>query len=215
MITNQYETDDAMVIEWELEGVTAKMLDWFWSNQEKCNILWHPEQHEPLVWGIPPIDKQPIGSVHIAQQTWGDGTRQNLYIQLRDVAEVEEKYHRYIVHDHVIAASCIGIGEQALHNPQPWGYRIHNWSPSDKGVIGQSTGLTFNTPDTSEQKRNWAEHAAHEVNNWEVFLPTLYHLYKVVKNPKWNPYADLTVEKTEKGYCYKYIDVSNLKYTID
>lgn len=48
-----------------------------------------------------------------------------------------------------------------------------------------------------------------------MFLPTLYNLYKVVKNPKWNPYTDLTVEKTETGYKYKYIDLSNLKYTVD
>ena len=37
-------------IDWKHEGVTAEMIDWFWSNMEKGFILWHPEEHEPLVW---------------------------------------------------------------------------------------------------------------------------------------------------------------------
>ena len=32
-------------IDWELDGVTSKMLNWFWSNMEKCDNLWHPGQH--------------------------------------------------------------------------------------------------------------------------------------------------------------------------
>lgn len=214
MILNKIETEDAMVIEWELEGVTAKMIDWFWSNQDKCNILWHPSQHEPLIWGIPPVDGNPIGSVHIAPQTWDDGRRQNLYIQLRDVAEIEEQFHKYIKYQHVIAGSCIGLGEDALKHPDPWGYRIHTWEASDKGVIGQSTAIGTKPPETHDQKMVWAEHAGEEVNNWEVFLPTLYNLYKVVVNPKCNPFADLSVEKTKEGFRYKYIDLSNLCYTI-
>lgn len=212
MILNKFETKDAMVIEWELEGVTAKMIDWFWSNHEKCNILWHPAQHEALEWGIPPVDGNPIGSVHIAPQTWDDGKKQNLYIQLRNVAEIDKQYHEYIKYNHVAIASCIGLGEGALKNPIPWGYRIHTWEASDKGVIGQSTAIGLKEPETHEQKLTWAAHAGEEVDNWAVFLPTLYNLYKVVTNPKWNPYADLTIERTNEGFRYKYIDLSNLSY---
>ena len=86
MRMKRIETDDAMILEWALDNVTPRMIDWFWSNMEKCNLLWHPEQHEPLEWAVPPVHGNPIGSIHIAPQTWSDGTRQNLYIQLLDIA---------------------------------------------------------------------------------------------------------------------------------
>jgi hypothetical protein len=34
-------------IGWQHDAITARMIDWFWSNMEKCMLLWHPEQHEP------------------------------------------------------------------------------------------------------------------------------------------------------------------------
>ena len=59
-------------IDWNHEGVTAREIDWFWSNMEKGFILWHPEQHEPLEWAVAPKHGDPIGSIHIAPQTWND-----------------------------------------------------------------------------------------------------------------------------------------------
>ena len=41
-------------IDWAHENVTARQVDWFWSNMEKGFILWHPSQHEPLEWAVPP-----------------------------------------------------------------------------------------------------------------------------------------------------------------
>ena len=32
-------------IDWEHVGITAHMIDWFWSNMGKGFILWHPAQH--------------------------------------------------------------------------------------------------------------------------------------------------------------------------
>ena len=75
-------------IDWELDGVTARMIDWFWSNMEKGFLLWHPSQHEPLQWAVPVKPGNPIGSVHIAPQTWNDGTRQNLYIRMEKLEDV-------------------------------------------------------------------------------------------------------------------------------
>ncbi|MCB0032042.1 MAG: hypothetical protein KDE28_29230, partial [Anaerolineales bacterium] len=75
-------------IAWSHDGVTARMIDWFWSNMEKCFLLWHPEEHEPLTWEIPPRHGNHVGAIHLAPQTWSDGTRQNLYIRFEDLAEV-------------------------------------------------------------------------------------------------------------------------------
>jgi len=199
------ETEDAMVLEWELDNVTPRMIDWFWSNMEKCMLLWHPEQHEPLEWAVPPVHGNPIGSIHIAPQTWNDGTRQNLYIQFQDVASLPDPHTPYIKHEHLAAVCCIGMGEAALEKPEPWGYRIHQWSKSDNGVIGCSTAIGALMKENHEDKLNWAAHCEEEVDNWGVFLPALYPLYQVVKNTDYNPYADLSIEKYHNKFRYKYI----------
>jgi hypothetical protein len=48
-------------LDWQHEGVTPRMIDWFWSNMEKAFILWHPEQHEALEWAVPPKNGNPLG----------------------------------------------------------------------------------------------------------------------------------------------------------
>jgi hypothetical protein len=75
-------------LDWRHDGVTARMIDWFWSNMEKGFVLWHPTEHEPLTWVVAPQDGDPVGSVHLAPQTWSDGTFQNLYIRFEEPGDV-------------------------------------------------------------------------------------------------------------------------------
>jgi hypothetical protein len=87
-------------LDWRHDTVTARMIDWFWSNMEKAFVLWHPTEHEPLTWVVAPRDGDPVGSVHLAPQTWSDGTFQNLYIRFEDLAEVPERVRSVVVHEH-------------------------------------------------------------------------------------------------------------------
>ena len=202
---NWRETEDAMNLEWELTGVTAEMIEWFWSNMEKCNLLWHPAQHEPLQWARAPRHGNPVGSVHIAPQTWNDGSRQNLYLECQPINSLPPALRKYITHSHAIAISCIGLGEQALTSPEIWGYRVHQWTPSDKGVKGCSTAFGVLKQEDHAAKVTWAEHCQEEIGNWEVFLPTLFQLYRVVTNTEYNPYANLEIEHTNESLCYRFI----------
>lgn len=199
------ETDDAMNLEWELTGVTAEMVDWFWSNMEKCNLLWHPAQHEPLQWAKAPIHGNPVGSIHIAPQTWNDGSRQNLYLEWQPIDSLPPALRKYIDHSHAVAISCIGLGEQALKAPEIWGYRVHQWSPSDRGIVGRSTAFGVLKQENHEDKVVWAEHCQEEVGNWEVFLPSLFQLYRVVTNTAYNPYTDLSIEKIGDNFHYRFV----------
>ena len=85
-------TQDALGthIDWQHDAVTAKMIDWFWSNMEKAFLLWHPEEHEPLTWVIPP------------------------------------------------KVAGLGFGPESLANPDPLGYRLHQWQKSDEGMRASS-----------------------------------------------------------------------------
>src|ERR671920_405417 len=99
---------------WRHDGVTARMIDWFWSNMEKGFVLWHPQEHEPLTWVVPPRDGDPVGSVHLAPQTWSDGTRRNLYIRFEDLAEIPDDVAALITHAHCVIVAGLGVGPESL-----------------------------------------------------------------------------------------------------
>jgi hypothetical protein len=106
-------------IDWRHDGVTARMIDWFWSNMEKVFILWHPEQHEALEWAVPSKHGNPLGSIHIAPQTWNDGRRQNLYIRFEKLEDVAPEIRDYIEYEHVVIVAGLGLGAECLEKPDP------------------------------------------------------------------------------------------------
>ena len=192
-------------IDWQHDGLTAKMIDWFWSNMEKGFILWHPEQHEPLVWAVPVKHGNPVGSIHIAPQTWNDGRRQNLYIRFEKLEDVEPEIRDYIIYEHVVIVTGLGLGEKCLVNPSPMGYRIHQWQKTDYGVEGKSSAIGTRKKETVEDGKVWAAHNIQEIGNWGVFLAQVYTLYKVVTDTSRNPFADLSVEGRGRNAHYRYI----------
>lgn len=192
-------------LDWSLEGVNAHEIDWFWSNMEKAFILWHPEQHEPLSWPVPPVHGNPLGAIHNAPQTWDDGRRQDLYIRFEHMKDVPAEQRSVIDHEHVIIVGGLGFGEEALAKADPMGYRLHQWSKSDTGVIGRSSALPTRMPETVEQGKTWAAHCGEEIGNWEVFLPQLYRLYQVVTDTRRNPFTDLSVTGKGSDAVYTHI----------
>ena len=192
-------------IDWQHDGLTAKMIDWFWSNMEKGFILWHPEQHEQLVWAVPVKHGNPVGSIHIAPQTWNDGRRQNLYIRFEKLEDVEPEIRDYIIYEHVVIVAGLGLGEECLVNPSPMGYRIHQWQKTDYGVEGKSSAIGTRKKETVEDGKVWAAHNIQEIGNWGVFLAQVYTLYKVVTDTSRNPFADLSVEGRGRNAHYRYI----------
>ena len=192
-------------LDWKHEEITAREIDWFWSNMEKGFLLWHPAQHEPLIWAVPVVHGNPIGSVHIAPQTWNDGSRQNLYIRFEKLEDVPPEVRDYICYEHVVIVGGLGLGEEALAEGNPMGYRIHQWEKTDYGVVGKSSAFGTRKKEDHEAGKVWDAHCTEEVGNWGAFLPQLFTLFKVVKNPKYNPFADLSVEGKGREAKYKYI----------
>jgi hypothetical protein len=193
-------------LDWQLEGVTARQIDWFWSNMEKGFILWHPEQHEPLTWPIPPKHGNPLGAIHNAPQTWDDGTRRDIYIRFEKLEEVAAEIRDVIVYQHVIIVAGLGLDEESMRRGEPMGYRLHQWQDSVAGVIGKSSGIGTSVKEDEAQGKIWAAHCAQEIGNWSKFLPQLYQLYQVVTNTHLNPYTDLSVVGKGRDASYRFID---------
>lgn len=190
-------------IDWALPGVTAQQIDWFWSNMEKGFVLWHPEQHEPLTWAVPPRHGDPLGAVHNAPQTWDDGRRQNLFIRFERLEDVPVALRDEIRLSHAIVVAGLGFDEASLTTHEPLGYRLHQWQDAPEGgVIGSSTAIGLAKPETHADGAVWAAHAATEIGNWAVFLPDIFRLYRVVTDVRRNPFADLSV--TGAGRAARY-----------
>jgi len=193
-------------IDWELGEVTPKMLNWFWCNMEKCDYLWHPNQHNDFEWwgGIKELGT-PIGSIHIAPQTWNDGKKIRPYIRMEDLKDVPEDIKALVKYDHVVIVGGISIlGDNVKRDDPVLAYRIHQWQKTDDGVVGMSSGVEAKVND-ADSGLIWAAHATEEVGNWEVFLPDLFRLYKVITNPDICPYYSFKVEGTGKDIKYLYI----------
>ncbi len=92
---------------------------------EKGFLLWHPEQHEPLIWPVPPHQGAPLGAVHNAPQTWSDGRRQDLFIRFELLEEVAQDIRDVISHEHVMIVAGLGFEEAAIRANDPLGYRVH------------------------------------------------------------------------------------------
>ena len=75
------------------------------------------------------------------------------------------------------------------------GYRVHQWSPTDSGVVGRSSAVGARMQESPDKGLVWAKHCAEEVGNWGVFLPDLYRLYQAVPRGPRNPFADLSVSR--------------------
>ncbi len=193
-------------IDWELDGVTSKMLDWFWSNMEKGDTLWHPNQHMDFSWFVS-IEEAggPMGSIHIAPQKWSDGKMMNIYIRMEPFSQMPEPMLELIKYDHVVMVGGISMtGVNVRPDDPALGYRIHQWQKTDAGVIGMSSGMGAGKNEPGEGII-WARHATEEVRNWEVFLPRLYEMYKVIKNRHINRYYSFKVEG--KGKAARYVDL--------
>ena len=80
-------------------------------------------------------------------------------------------------------------------------HRVHQWQKSDNGIVGMSSAIEIEAADLSNGLV-WAKHATEEIANWEIFLPRLYELYKVINNPHICPYYSFRVERRGKDVVY-------------
>jgi hypothetical protein len=191
-------------IDWELEGVTPKMIDWWWCNMEKGFALWHPIEHTDFYWHTKPTGDEFLGKIHVAPQVWSDGRIFRPHIRFDDVATLPDTIKEIVVYSHVLVAAGISLtDENVKDDAPPIAYRIHQWEGTDAGVRGLSSAIPMK-PDPLETERGlvWAKHCAEEMRYFQDFLPDLYKLWSVVKNPVINPFFSLKVVRDGKSLRY-------------
>ena len=201
-----------------LPGVTAKMLDWFWANMEKCYYLWAPGEHKSFRWLKAPGACGFLNSAHEIVEPVGDlPVMMRIQITRLDPA----KWYPFTeCLDHVI---CEGIYNDAgeLNDAT-----IHLWQDVEGGCIHITCAVEnkkiSKLPDCIQRLAADVEafiaeaakhpapaenapaekpipHAEYESGMWPRFLPTMYGLWEDHPDPDQNIACDLTVRQAEDG----------------
>ena len=209
-----------------LPGVSAKMLDWFWANMEKCYYLWAPGAHKSFRWLKAPNCHGFLNSAHEIVEPHGPV---NMCIQISRL-NPQEWYPFTECLDHMI---CEGIynNKGELNDAT-----IHMWQDVEGGCVHIYASMVNNKiselPDcilkliADLQKLNSEgevvsgqppveetqegetingsqNHSAYESAMWPKFLPQMYALWDGHPDPSQNVPCDLTVKMDENGnFCY-------------
>ena len=195
-------------LHWKLESVTAKMINWHWCNLEKDYILWHPEDHTGFAWAKPVTSKEFIGAVQCAvQQTSPPGIMDPLQmpfgLMYYDISCLTGERADLIRYQNAI---LVGRVSNEDWTSQPESLILHQWQDCDGGVEGISSAITVVDTDPEEFSRRmygWAAHAGAELENFPKFLPDLFNMWQVVKDPELNKIHSMRVVRKGLGYVYQ------------
>lgn len=191
-------------VEWTIDGVTPRMLDWYWTNLDKGFALAHPTEHSSFFWAVRPRHGQAVGAVYAARQRWADDVEMEAHVRYEDVASLPPDVAQCVRDDHAVAGAILAFSgrEYKLTNPII-AYRIHQYHATDEGVRGLSSAITVR-PHPLEEGRGltWAAHTEEEFRHLGSVLPILHRLWASVVDTDVNPFFRFAVTPTEHGLRY-------------
>jgi len=166
---------DAVVDHEELVGVTPEMIDWWWVNMEKGYPLWEPNDHKSFIWEVLPPVGCYLGAIQIAEEKMGPMSPIKIRIRWDDPDDCPIPR----IYAHAIVASGINDGGEVQ------AMILHEYEKSPRGTRMRST-MRFMGPVPPGLPEIWKMHDMAEVSTFPNFLPDLYRLWQVVKDPTIN-----------------------------
>jgi hypothetical protein len=177
------------VADHEVYDVTPNMIDWWWVNMEKGYMLWSPD-HKMFEWEVPPTNT-PVGAIqrHIQHSEPLMRTR------YEDPNSVPQEIKDWIIYEHVLIIGGLDP-DNTVHF-----YGIHQYEAASFGTRIRSTGHPQGImPALPEEIK---KHQAAEMAAWTEFLPGLYKMWQVVKDPAINRQCYCRVKK--EGSTIRYV----------
>lgn len=189
-----------------LPRVTAEMIDWFWSNMEKCYYLWGPGAHKMFRWVREPWKYGYVGSSLIIAENLYEG---GPIIDFSDTPMIRLDMNEFpfdYALEHVLMEGRLDEESGKVINNN-----IHMWQDCDGGsvhitcMIQSADALPPGvTPEMMIQELSSPPevgylHPDFEAARWPKFLPTLFELWKGHPDPTQNVLFDLSVRKNEMG----------------
>jgi hypothetical protein len=171
----QYEIGrQFVVVDHKLHDVTPEMIDWWWPNMDKGYILWEPNDHKAFHWIVPPRKDSPIGSIHYVEEIL-DGK----IIKGRLRRESSELSPIPIIYEHANLAAVLGPDDKIVT------YVLHQYEATSYGTRMRSTFYSVDSAATWSREAI-IKHNKSEMGRFSDFLPQLYKLWRVVKDPSIN-----------------------------
>jgi hypothetical protein len=182
----------------ELHGVTPDMLDWWWVNMEKGYQLWHPEEHKSFVWEVPPGIDTHLGATQLIEQG-PPGAVMKLRARWEDPNLVPPDIRNWIIYEHVLVITGL------YANNKFDTYLTHEYEAASYGTRYR---FTKHSPTPKELFESSILHAEMEARRLEEFLPQLYKMWQVVKDPSINRQCCL---KTKREKPSRIVYLSQVK----
>jgi hypothetical protein len=178
------------IVEHELRYVTPDMEDWWGVNMEKGYPLWHPEAHKTLVWEVTPIQAGgQVGAIQIPEESIGPRPPSKIRIAFIDPSDA---VNLPLIYDHV-RVNGVPDPDGKVRNWLAHQYEATSYGLRMRSIMHREAGM----PRMASE--GWAQHNREEMGWQQYFLPQLYKLWQVVKDPVINPQACLKVKKLPDG----------------
>lgn len=178
----------------DLHGVSGEMFEWWFRSRPDTQryIWWHPLDHVSSDWAEG-TDGVLAGSVHLAEERFGELPAQQVAIQFRDPREffTPAAYQEARGTGRVTAAVCGRVGTS--HEPErdqdnrvlgnrlvhlcrdtPWGAALRSNFYFGVDLVGKLTPEQMAETFTDEFARSLLRHCYNEFTFLSRFLPSLY-----------------------------------------
>lgn len=198
-------------------NVTAKMLDWFWCNMEKCYYLWAPGSHKSFQWVREPWRYGFTNSSHASTETMLSGQKLNLNVACGKGYGMlaYERFDMDIYPFNMCLEHCVLEGSKE-EDGTIWSLITHLWEDVEGGVIHRTAacvdryekGIRILPPDEfplPKGAKNIVAHGEFEASMWPQFLPKLYDVWKDHPDPAQNVFYDLRVHQIDT-YRWEYLE---------
>lgn len=185
---------DPLVNHHEIPGVTPEMIDWFWDNMEKAYYLWAPDEHVSFTWEIPPAQNGHVGAIHIVREAEPPMPEKTLRMRF----ETPKVCPIPLIYSHAVVIGRLGLDAPAVGG-EPISYTIHEYEEAPAGTKMRSTFM-LEKGWTAQAREALSHHNKKEATGFSRFLPQLYELYQVIKNPEINVQCSLKYDPERLEY---------------
>lgn len=185
---------DPLVNYQEIPGVTPEMIDWFWDNMEKAYYLWAPDEHVSFVWEIPPAQNGHVGAIHIVREVEPPMPEKTLRMRF----ETPKASPTPLIYSHAVVIGRLAPDAPAVGG-EPISYTIHEYEATPNGTRMRSSFM-LEKGWTAQGREALSNHNKKESTGFSRFLPQLYTLYQVIKNPAINVQCSLKYDPETLEY---------------
>jgi hypothetical protein len=175
------------IVDDDIYGVTPDMIDWWTDNMEKGYPLWHPEDHFSNEWIKAPARVGHLSARKLEREKLGDSPVVTLHGRY---ADPDKMVDFSLIYKHISG------GGEPDRDGKIRTYLTHQYEATSYGTRMRT--ILHEMTDLPVSLEVFIKHDHDENGRFKDFLPQLYKMWQVVKDPTINvpcclkyPYKDI------------------------